>query len=280
MPAHNRKERRAAAASAAAPLDGFDSASIPLSRPSSHTFPSQKNAKTLLEIAAERNAATGSSQPELIHISSSGEILGTEKLPHADSSSSRPADRSVDAHDDIGDDDDAEIPPLPDTILLSFPLSVLYFTLSFLAAHQYAQETPLGKLSRDTIFIAFPTLTFIIHLAHGHIISFRSLRVLGRRAAAKKKALPGVATSATPLSMQSLFPLNAHNIIFCVIAILLGMRLIAMTNEGSYYAVMKRAPSIGTLWVWSVFELSPGSAVLGLLIPVVWAVGWKDYRLI
>lgn len=275
MPARNRKERRAAAASAAT-SEEFDPAAIPMARPSSaNAFASQENVKTLLEIAAERHATSGKPQTEFIHVTPSGKILGTEKLASPSTST-----ESTTQSEDEATDDDAAIPPLPDTVFLSLPLSAVYFTLSFLAAHQYAQSIPVKQLLRDTTFIAFPVLTFLIHFAHGHIISFNSLDVLNRRLIPKDFSSTGQTISGRVSIVKSLFALTARNVIFCALAVTLGMRLIAMTNDGSYYAVMKRAPSVGTLWVWCVLELSVGPAMLGLLVPVVWAVGWKGYAML
>ncbi|WEW61061.1 hypothetical protein PRK78_006550 [Emydomyces testavorans] len=275
MPPRNRKERRAAAASAAS-AESFDPSSIPMARPSTSDFASRKNMKTLLEIAAERQTGAGIAETEFIHVSPSGEILETETLSNPSDSAKAP--ETEDDADETNEDDTA-IPPLPDTIFLALPLSALYFTLSFLAAHQYAQDIPIKKLIRDTVFVAFPVLTFLVHFAHGHIISFESLNVFGNKAIEKNKAA-GKLGADQPMSLKSLFPLMPRNIIFCAMAILLGMRLIKMTNEGSYYAVMKKAPSVGTLWVWSVLELPLGLAILGLLIPVIWATGFKGYGII
>ncbi|KMU89168.1 hypothetical protein CIHG_07101 [Coccidioides immitis H538.4] len=274
MPPRNRKERRAVSASSAA-TGNFDPVSIPMARPSTRGPLSQK---TLLEIATEREA-TGKGGTEFIHVSSSGEIIGTENLIDSSRSFGRPAQRYESDEISEASEDDAAIPPFADTIFLSLPLSTVYFTLSFLAAHQYAQEIPYKKLIRDSIFVAFPILTFLIHFAHGHIISFKQVNIFGN-----KTELDGTAADSSaatrPISLKSLFPLTTRNIIFCILAIISGMRLIAMANEGSYYAVMKNTPPIGTIWVWCVFELSLGFAVLGLLIPVVWAVGLKGYSMI
>lgn len=58
-----------------------------------------------------------------------------------------------------------------------------------------------------------------------------------------------------------------------VIANAAGCYLIQLTNDKGYYAVMKNAPSLGTLWVWAILELGLLGAVLGVLGPGVYA--WK-----
>ncbi|EEP80143.1 predicted protein [Uncinocarpus reesii 1704] len=278
MAPRNRRERRAAAATGSS-ADSFDPDSIPMARPPTSQFASQKNARTLLEIAAERRAATGKAETEFIHVSPSGQIVGVEKLTDLSGSAGTSAPASESDHDDEAPEDDAVIPPLADSIFLSLPLSALHFTLSFLAAHQYAEEIPLQKLIRNSLFVAFPVLTFLIHFAHGHLVSIRLPNFLDKGPVTGDE-IPGSQAATRLFSLKSLFPLTTRNIIFCVMAVASGMHLIATANEGSYYAVMKKTPSIGTLWVWCVLEISLGPAILGLLIPVIWSVGIKGHSII
>lgn len=43
-----------------------------------------------------------------------------------------------------------------------------------------------------------------------------------------------------------------------------GCYLIHITNKYSYIAVLKQAPPLGCLWVWSIIELNLGLAVASL----------------
>ena len=54
---------------------------------------------------------------------------------------------------------------------------------------------------------------------------------------------------------------------FLAMSVGAGCYLIYSSNEEAYFAVMKRAPPLGTLWVWSVIEMRLGFAV-GSLITV------------
>jgi hypothetical protein len=47
-------------------------------------------------------------------------------------------------------------------------------------------------------------------------------------------------------------------------------------NVYDYYAVMKQAPPLGTLWVWSVIEMKLPYALVGLVanLGYMW---WKGY---
>ncbi|OJD17877.1 hypothetical protein AJ78_02049 [Emergomyces pasteurianus Ep9510] len=294
MPPRNRKERRAAQASSAAGGDDFDSASIPLRRPPANNSSQKPKAKTLYEIAAEREAELGRSKSrsnleaplgtEFVTISPEGKLVRAKPSElSTNNQSNNPS--SLDEETDV----DEPIPPLPDTILLSLPLSALHFTLSFLAAHQYAQDIPLRKLIKDTAFISFPALTLLIHFAHGHIVSFDRF-TFGRKREEKRNEQNGDTKRQESRNdsyntllgkfIKSLFPPSAKSVLYLSLAFFFGGRLIAMTNEASYYAVMKKTPSIGTLWVWAVLELSLVPAIFGVLVPIGWAVLYKGYGII
>lgn len=45
-----------------------------------------------------------------------------------------------------------------------------------------------------------------------------------------------------------------------------GCYLIHITNKYSYIAVLKQAPPLGCLWVWSIIELNLGLAVVSLAL--------------
>ncbi|KAJ9273403.1 hypothetical protein DTO212C5_477 [Paecilomyces variotii] len=277
----NRKQRRAAAKEP----DSFDPSSIPLARPPP---PSQnQRTKTLLEIAEER-------QRELYRLhgqdnsQETGEGNGTETqrgkqaqfmrigpdgnlVPVPSSSSSSPNDNHND-EDATADPDDA-ISPFIDTLLLSIPLSAMHLTLSYLAAHQYAQDIPVKKLVNESVFAALPVLTFLIHLSHGHIISF------GKTDRSSKQP-PRLSDLSFSSIWKLVFPPTLRTLVFLPLAVALGAKLVALTNDAGYYAVMKRAPSIGTLWVWSVLELSAGAAAIGVIVPLAWGVWWMGYTII
>jgi len=63
-----------------------------------------------------------------------------------------------------------------------------------------------------------------------------------------------------------------HQIFHLLLSLLTGLYLMHITNTSSYYAVMKRAPPLGTLWVWSVIEMRLGWAVGSLVF--IGGVGW------
>jgi hypothetical protein len=286
----NRKQRRAAAAAASTP-DSFDPSSIPLAHPQ-RTFPDNvPRGKTLVELIAERqneilgkeHMGTANSGPETQFMTVdplSGKIsqfnpsrLSEERSDEGDRAG--PATENSEVEPDTADDGvDAPIPPLIDTLLLSIPLTTLHLTLAYLAAHQYAQTIELENLLRESAFVAFPMLTFLIHLAHGHIVSLHR----GNTTQEKVSLFPWSQDKLTLSFVRKLlFPPSLRTMAFLPVAVLLGSKLMTMTNEDTYYAVMKRAPAIGTLWVWSILEIPVGAAALGALGPLIWGVWWKGY---
>lgn len=205
---------------------------------------------------------------------SSGEISGFDPSSVQGGDDKEASSRSKDENDEVQE-------PLPlfiDTILLSFPLTTLHLTLAYLAAHQYAVEIPVSNLLRESAFVAFPILTLLIHLAHGHIISF------GRFETANDEQISLFPLTPEKRSISFLrrliFPPSAKVLVFLPLAVFLGVKLMTITNNAPYYAVMKRAPAIGTLWVWCILEVPLGASLLGALGPLGWGVLWKGYGIL
>lgn len=310
MPAaYNRKQRRAAAAAAAEEETTFDPSSIPLARAPEYTdeAPSKPKGKTLFELAAEREAelfpssskATSSSasrsrETEFVNILPSGELShprpsssGTNSSAPTTSESQRSSPEvensrsaKLNARELDPEEEDLPIPPLPDTILTSLPLCALHFTLSFLAAHQFAEEIEIGKLLWDSAIIGFPLLTFMVHLAHGHIVSFKLLDKIRWGKGNNTRNISASPKITLTSLLRLIFPPAPGTLFFLPLAFFLGFRLIVITNDSGYYAVMKKAPSVGTLWVWCVLEMSPGAAMLALVLPVGYGILWQGYNLL
>ncbi|OJJ81418.1 uncharacterized protein ASPGLDRAFT_668909 [Aspergillus glaucus CBS 516.65] len=276
-PPRNRKQRRAAAAA-----DSFDASPIPLAHPPRGTASDgQKSERTLVDIIAERKESLLSAEgitdtayakagPGTRFVTvdpSSGEISGFD--PSVQGENKETAQEEDEKHEV-----DEPLPAFLDTVLLSFPLTTLHLTLAYLAAHQYAVEIPVSNLLRESAFITFPILTLLIHLAHGHIISF------GRLATTNDEPLLFPLTPeklSISFLRRLIFPPSLKTLIFLSLAVFLGVKLMTITNNAPYYAVMKRAPAIGTLWVWCILEVPLGASVLGALGPLGWGVWYKGY---
>lgn len=271
----NRRQRRAAGANniAASAHESSGSASdyqgsnMPMARPSSASMTDDTSGlrtRTLYQIAGERQAElTLHGQPfpkQAPQRADHENNLKSTKLKalKADGRIADGRDRASESAPTV-----PEAPPLHalfDTVVFAITLSSLHFTLSFLTLHQYAQQNliSLPGLLKQTLLTAFPILTLLIHLMHGH-------------------ALPSAISNATAITPASRVVLRMmRQILFVLTANVAGCYLIYLTNDRGYYAVMKRAPAIGTLWVWSVIELGLIGALAGVIGPGLFA-WWNRY---
>ncbi|KAI9891189.1 MAG: hypothetical protein M1814_003032 [Vezdaea aestivalis] len=143
----------------------------------------------------------------------------------------------------VDEDKDAVlIGPAGDAVVYAVSLTMLHFTLGVLAMHQYAMEPEWENLARGAIMAFFP-IYGIVYILHSR-------------------------------SSQALVQL-----LFFGLAIGAGGFLIYAVNELGYYAVMKRAPALGTLWVWSVIELRLELAVASLAACGAW-LWWGGWSLV
>ena len=213
----NRKERRA---QARAKPD-----TVPLSQPSRKT----PRAKTLLEIASERQLLNTSSQdptPSITTMKINPD--GTLSTTDLDSDSSGP-----------------DATPYLDFALYTTTLTVLHFTLTVLVHHQYATSPPSLPSLFYSSTVASPTPALLLIL------------------------------------VALLHPRSAHlatQLIFAVLSIVAGAWLVYASNEDPYMAVMKKAPPLGTLWVWAIVEMRWEWAVGCLGIVAGWG-WWNGYSI-
>lgn len=297
----NRKQRRAAASAASEELD------IPLALPERHDPKKKSNEPTLYDIIEKRQNELLRQQESLgkmpgpslgkglpseptgtryVTVDASGNLVDTDgkvdgQIPmNMGTQKTKPGrkEQSKDNDDDSELEIDKPLPPLLDTILLAIPLTTLHLTLAYLAAHQYAEATNIPALLKESVFITFPLLTFLVHFVHGHIVSFKLHSSLGFLATQPVSVLPLTRDKLTfSFLRRLLFPPSLRTIILLPISVLLGAHLITVTNGEPYYAVMKKAPAYGTIWIWCILEMSFGPAVLGALGPLIWGVYYMGY---
>lgn len=122
---------------------------------------------------------------------------------------------------------------------------MLHLTLDVLVQNQYLQEIDMPSLVRKTLSIV-PVLWILLYL-------FRS------KTARQWRLL--------------------RQCVFLVIAVVAGCYTIRVANKYSYYAVMKQAPPLGTLWVYSVIEMDVPFALFSLLVDgaYLWLNGFSIY---
>jgi len=213
----NRKERRAAAKNNPQLSKASD---IPLKNPSREG----PKAKTLLEIAAERQAELLGGQP--FPAASSEDFAGPKIITttiNADGTLSIPEGTLP-----APSADEDPVGPLGQAIFFSISLTMLHFTLDVLVHQQYRQSIAWDMILRRTA-ITFPILATLVYLLHS-----RSKKIWAQ-------------------------------VLFLGMSIGAGCYLIYSSNEEAYFAVMKRAPPLGTLWVWSVIEMRLEVAVASVV---------------
>ncbi|KAK3296343.1 uncharacterized protein B0H64DRAFT_168360 [Chaetomium fimeti] len=143
------------------------------------------------------------------------------------------------------DDEEAGLPPtverVLETVLWSVSLAMLHFTLDVLVQHQYSVDSIVWPKVWTRFMQALLVFGLLIYALHPH--------------PANHGLVPGL-----PPRYQSAL----RQVIFFTASVFAGCYLIHITNAFGYMAVMKQAPPIGCLWVWSVIELDLPWAMLSL----------------
>lgn len=211
---------------------------IALSQPDRNHPPSPH--KTLIQIAEERQLLNRGDWKKKKTPIDPKSVITTTINP--DGTFSNPVITNSDRQED--DDDVVVATPFLDVFLYAFTLIILHFTLSFLVHHQYASKPPsLGPLFlSSTVFTLTPALLLVLVFV--------------------------------------LHPRSAHpatQVLFAVISTLAGAWLAYATNEEPYMAIMKKAPVLGTLWIWAIVELKWEWALATLSILGGWG-WWKGYK--
>ncbi|KAK3339989.1 hypothetical protein B0T25DRAFT_466798 [Lasiosphaeria hispida] len=184
---------------------------------------------TLLQLAQER-----------------GLFEQAEKQQAANKKSAGIAVRPGDADDDDGDEE-AGLPPtaerILDTLLWTVSLAMLHFTLDVLVQNQYS----IDRVQFPNVFARAGQALMVFGLLFYPLHPHKSNPTI----------LPGLPARFQPVLRQT---------IFFAASVVAGCYLIYTTNTFGYMAVMKHAPPLGCLWVWSVIELDLPWAVLSLAV--------------
>ena len=208
----NRKERRAAASAKAITT----AADIPLAK----AHRSTPQARTLYEIAAERQANLQKGQP-FTQYQNDGSLEPelVTKVINSDGSISELNPEEI-SEDLIG--------PLGNAVLFAITFSMLHFTLDVLVHQQYKTEIDWWSIS-TRILTVFPTMVLLLYIFHPR---------------------------ASEAWAQAMFFAGS---------VAAGCYLTYTSNKEGYYAVMKRSPPLGTLWMWSVVEMKKEVALLSVI---------------
>lgn len=130
-------------------------------------------------------------------------------------------------------DDDLEIGEVFAAILYIIPFSFLYLLMDLLVSAQYNQW-PSFKEEAIQMAKAIPLISLIIFYSNRY---------------------------ASKTWMQ---------IIYFLSSIALGISLIKLINDAPSYQIIKRAPSIGMLWVYTVVQAKLSYAVISCISIAVW----------
>jgi len=124
-----------------------------------------------------------------------------------------------------------------EALLWSISLTMVHFTLDVLVYHQYAVALKWPVVISRSLQ-AFPVIFFLMYSLHPHTI-------------------PSII-----LPQSNLYPEWLGQIFFFTGSAAAGCYLIYISNVHGYLAIMRRAPPVGCIWIWSVIELN-----------LPWAVG-------
>jgi hypothetical protein len=150
-----------------------------------------------------------------------------------------------------GEINDPPIGRFEEAILWSISLAMLHFTFDVLVQHQYAVEiswrkvvtTSLQALGGEFCTFAYPLcLASMLRFIPVFLVLCYTLH---------PHSSPSPLFPRLPPRYQAVL----SQLLFFVASITSGCYLIYITNKHGYQAVMKRAPPVGCIWVWSVIEL-------------------------
>lgn len=137
---------------------------------------------------------------------------------------------------------DEPLGPAGDAVLYAATLSMLHLTLDVLVRSQYRQEV-VWKAVFGQLAKVFPILFLVVYMLHSE-------------------------TAARFSTSKQLF--------FLAVSISAGCYMVFSGNMHGYYAVMKRAPPVGVVWVWSVIEMRLPFAVASV-IAVAGYLWWNGF---
>jgi hypothetical protein len=204
--------------------------------------------KTLFDIADERNLFKQAAAKERQNKRQRGEAVSED-----------------DDDDDQGLSTGAE--RILETLLYSVSLAMLHLTLDVLVQQQYALEIEWFKIIQRALQGLMGTL---FPQAPHHLLSADLLTSLACPPTAFTALVyalhPHAAATTVVPGLPQRFQNYVRQAIFLGMGTVAGCYLIHITNKYSYISVLKQAPPLGCLWVWSIIELHLGLAVVSLAL--------------
>lgn len=228
--------------------------------------------KTLLDFAQDRNLFAQADQVEARIRRKGKDTLGLKATGKGDSGDA--------------DSDEEGLDPAVDHVMDSFfygvSLAILHVTLDVLVQHQYAMRINwrgifkrgvLGLLRMGSFHSFLMTMRIHVTLLDSlltdmHIVFTFLVFVLHNHPG--NEFLFGI-----PKRFQS----KVRETLFFAASVGCGCYLIYVTNKEGYLRVMKKTPSLGCLWVWSVVEMRLGIAIMSLMINALY-MWWAGLSLV
>ena len=150
--------------------------------------------------------------------------LAEERQRELNRGKARPSRPEPDSNTPAGERpfNDEPIGPFGDALLYSVSLAALHLTLDVIVYSQYRERVVWAEVLQRaaTVLPVFMVLVYLLHVD------------LSRR-----------------------FPV-ARNVFFLGVSVAAGCYMVYSGNTNGYFFVMKSAPPIGALWIWSVVEMS------------------------
>ncbi|KAH9877806.1 hypothetical protein J1614_003023 [Plenodomus biglobosus] len=138
----------------------------------------------------------------------------------------------------------AAIGPLGDALLYCTSMAALHLTLDVIVYSQYREKVVWGEIVRRAA-AATPVFMLLVYLTHVDF-SYR-------------------------------FP-RLRDVSFFAGSVMAGCYLVHSANKHGYFYVMKAAPPVGTLWIWSVVEMSLPFAAMNAFA-VLGYIWWNGFEL-
>jgi hypothetical protein len=118
--------------------------------------------------------------------------------------------------------DEDPIGPFGDAILYSISMATLHLTLDVIVYSQYREEVIWREIFHRA-GTALPVFFLLVYLLH--------------------------------VDFSNRFPV-LRNMFFFIVSVTAGCYMVYSGNKHGYFFVMKAAPPIGALWIWSVVEMA------------------------
>ncbi|CBX96531.1 hypothetical protein IAQ61_005602 [Plenodomus lingam] len=142
-----------------------------------------------------------------------------------------------------GSTDDAAVGPLGDALLYCTSMAALHLTLDVIVYSQYREDILWAEIIRRAA-AATPVFMLLVYLTH--------------------------------VSFSYRFPI-LRDLSFLAGSVVSGCYLVYSANKHGYFYVMKAAPPVGTLWVWSVVEMSLPCAAMNV-VAVLGYIWWNGFQ--